>query len=314
MVAIKLTEWVGTSANDVGTTAGAFSITYALGGDDHFTTNTKADFTVISGGPGNDTYTINGVATIVDAGGGYDIVNLPGLSLNSKTTYIATIDNRSHLLAWDTMTGTVVYVLNWLAPINLIEEFRLADSTVTTSDIANVIFNSPSAIPDFSWENVDDIGFVPFATGLINETISTYMAHGAYYALQAEAQGVGRLYEAGLNRQADIGGLNYWYDVYMSGVSKFDLSRAFIESAEFQRAFGNAYTQSAHDYIDILYVNVLGRKSDGAGAAYWENLLNNGMSREDALIAFADSAENMAQSAYLKTLIDHTGEGWWTFG
>ena len=58
-------------------------------------------------------------------------------------------------------------------------------------------------------------------------------------------------------------------------------------------------------YVTELYANVLGRTPDAAGLAYWEAQANSGVARDQLLVAFATSAENLALTA------PHTANGFW---
>ena len=56
--------------------------------------------------------------------------------------------------------------------------------------------------------------------------------------------------------------------------------------------FGSQLTNQ--EFIEQLYFNVLGRFSDDAGMQYWSGVMaENGLSRADLLIQFADSDENI---------------------
>lgn len=120
------------------------------------------------------------------------------------------------------------------------------------------------------------------------------------------AQSVALLYEAALDREPDIGGLNYWLDTVSEGMSHGDVARSFLSSDEFQANFDVA---SNGAYIDRLYLNVLDRPADAGGKAYWADAMNAGMSRAQTLIEFADSAENIANAEWLSGLA-HTDDGW----
>ena len=115
-------------------------------------------------------------------------------------------------------------------------------------------------------------------------------------------QEVGRLYEAGLGRQFDAGGLNYWIDQREVGMSMLTMSALFLDSAEFTSRFGDDDFMSNAQFIDRMYGNVLDRAPDAAGQQYWVNQMDNGFSRELALLSFSESAENLIQSNYLEHL------------
>ena len=101
-----------------------------------------------------------------------------------------------------------------------------------------------------------------------------------------------RLYNAAFARFPDASGLEYWINQYSSGV---DDSRAvassFLVSAEFQQRYGDNVSNA--EYVETLYVNVLGRDYDQDGYNYWLGNLNSGKeTRYELLLGFAESAEN----------------------
>ena len=130
---------------------------------------------------------------------------------------------------------------------------------------------------------------------------------------------VARLYSAAFNRQPDIGGLNFWEDIYANNVSTSaktadptavlglavtvplgataSIAQSFIASAEFQSRYG-ALNDVA--YITQLYANVLDRAPDAGGLSYWQGVLSSGGSgaRAAVLVDFAESAENIAKADY----------------
>ncbi|MEO1599613.1 MAG: DUF4214 domain-containing protein, partial [Pseudomonadota bacterium] len=59
------------------------------------------------------------------------------------------------------------------------------------------------------------------------------------------------------------------------------------------------------DYVDELYDNVLGREGEAAGRDFWIRSLDQGMDDAELLMVFADSPENLAQTA------DDTDAGIW---
>jgi hypothetical protein len=146
-----------------------------------------------------------------------------------------------------------------------------------------------------------------------NDTINFHREQEACGSNKADAEAVGRLYEAGLGRKADIAGLNFWYDVHADGNSELVIAREFLKSAEFTKNFGNASTMSNRELVEAMYENVLGRGSDGEGAAFWIGQLESGYGRENLLVAFADSAENLSQSDYLHSLAWNASTGDWYF-
>lgn len=119
-----------------------------------------------------------------------------------------------------------------------------------------------------------------------------------------------RLYEAGLARAFDPGGLNHWIDRLEDGASYLDLADGFLDSAEFTQRFGDDDTMSIQSFVSQMYHNVLGRDGDPAGFANWVDNMLNGMSREEVLLGFANSPENVNNTGYLGSLQELT-PGYW---
>ncbi len=106
---------------------------------------------------------------------------------------------------------------------------------------------------------------------------------------------VARLYFASLGRVPDSAGLNYWVGQFRAGVTLSAIAAQFITSAEFQQRFGSGLTTS--EFVDLLYLNVLGRAGETAGRTYWINELNQGLPRATVLVSFSESPENIANTA-----------------
>lgn len=104
-----------------------------------------------------------------------------------------------------------------------------------------------------------------------------------------------RLYRAAFNRKPDTTGLGYWIDAMDRGASMATVARGFSTSVEFASLYGAAATH-AH-IVKSLYLNVLHREPDAAGADYWIKAMERGAPVADMLIAFSESAENKMQVA-----------------
>lgn len=101
------------------------------------------------------------------------------------------------------------------------------------------------------------------------------------------------LYKAAFNRMPDADGLAWWITNYTNGAFKGlnQVASVFLNSVEFNNLYGQR-TQS--DYFVIqLYENALQREPDEGGLNYWMGKLQSGLSREDMLIAFSQSTENL---------------------
>ena len=110
--------------------------------------------------------------------------------------------------------------------------------------------------------------------------------------IQADVAPVVRLYEAAFGRLPDTAGLTYWAAQEASGASPLTMALSFTGSAEFASVHGASV--NAADYIQGLYLNVLGRAADAAGLAYWVNALGatpTAVTEAAALQSFANSPE-----------------------
>ncbi len=112
-----------------------------------------------------------------------------------------------------------------------------------------------------------------------------------------------RIYQASFNRTPDEGGVLFWignldhFDTL--GWSQYEkeqfLATQFIQSDEFKDLFGANPTNE--QYIDAMYLNVLDRLPDQGGYDFWVGGMEQGLTREDILIAFTKSDENVARTA-----------------
>ena len=103
-----------------------------------------------------------------------------------------------------------------------------------------------------------------------------------------------RLYNAAFARFPDSDGLEYWIDQFSSGRNtRRVVAQSFLGSAEFTEKYGS--NVSDETYVNNLYKNVLGRDADTEGLNYWVGNLSSGLeTRYEALLGFAESAENKA--------------------
>ena len=99
---------------------------------------------------------------------------------------------------------------------------------------------------------------------------------------------VARLYQAFFHREPDLGGLNYWIKKRKAGTKLGVIAANFAGSSEFKTAYGKL---NDHDFVDLVYGNVLQRKPDTAGLNHWVAKLAGGMSRGDMMVAFSESSE-----------------------
>lgn len=163
-----------------------------------------------------------------------------------------------------------------------------SDYTITYAD--GVVDPQKSALPlivsdsvanrneTFKTSNVERIHFDDVSTA---------------FDLSGKAGQLHALYDALLNRAGDKVGLGFWLLQLDSGKSLSQVAQGFLASPECKAiaSISNA------DFVDILYAHGLERPADGAGKAYWVDLLNSGKATlADVAVSFASSAEQMAQT------------------
>ncbi|GMG81425.1 hypothetical protein LNKW23_06380 [Paralimibaculum aggregatum] len=102
-----------------------------------------------------------------------------------------------------------------------------------------------------------------------------------------------RLYTAAFGREADAG-LLYWQEALSEGMTRLDLAEAFVMSDEFGDRYG---VPDDEDFIDALYLNVLGREAEDKGHDFWLDAFAEGTSRAEMLVYFTESGENVAAAA-----------------
>lgn len=102
-----------------------------------------------------------------------------------------------------------------------------------------------------------------------------------------------RLYEAHFRRPPDAAGLRFWADQFRAGMSLEQISQEFARSTEFVTTYG---ALDDTQFIDQVYVNVLGRPADAAGRTYWVATLQSGISRGAMVVQFSESPEFRAKT------------------
>lgn len=105
---------------------------------------------------------------------------------------------------------------------------------------------------------------------------------------------VSMLYHVAFGRDADAGGLNYWFDAARGGMSLMQIAQSFTRVAE----FAPIAAKSDIDFIQGLYQNTFGRAGEDAGVAYWVDSLSHGATRATIINSFAQIAvQNIQHTA-----------------
>jgi hypothetical protein len=110
---------------------------------------------------------------------------------------------------------------------------------------------------------------------------------------QGKVGAVARLYFAYFDRVPDTEGLLFWSGQIGNGASIDLVSDAFAASGEFRATHG-ALTDT--QFIDRVYLNILGRAADAEGRAFWlAQLQQQLVTRGQMMARFAESAEYRAR-------------------
>jgi hypothetical protein len=100
---------------------------------------------------------------------------------------------------------------------------------------------------------------------------------------------VARLYWAYFLRIPDKAGLDYWIAQKRGGRSLTSISQAFAVSPEFRTLYG---TLTNRQFVERVYVNVLGRPGEPDGVTYWTDQLTSGArTRGTVMTGFSESPE-----------------------
>ena len=107
--------------------------------------------------------------------------------------------------------------------------------------------------------------------------------------------GVVRLYQAYFLRRPDTAGYDYWVGQRRAGVSLNEISAAFAASAEFRTIYGSLTNRQ---FVERVYMNVLGRPGDATGITYWTSQLDTrARNRGQVMTGFSESAEYRARTS-----------------
>ncbi|MBL8584247.1 MAG: DUF4214 domain-containing protein [Rhizobiaceae bacterium] len=306
-MALDLDVDVGTNSSDVFDDIADFSVSIGLRGNDVFFADSKTGFVVLLGGEDNDSYTVTGSALIYDVDGA-DTIQLPDIDLDDS--YIVTLDHGRHAFVYDTESHSSIVLLDVDSEAASNDWIQFDGFGTWLDDFFDNIESFDGFIGDFNWSTLGQLGLPSIPNGDVNDALNAAYAAADHAQERGDISEVALLYEAALDRTPDIGGLNFWFDVFEGGQSFKDLAFQFLDNNEFQQKFGDVDTLSPEEFVNRLYQNVLGRDADASGAEFWTSKIEQGADYADVLLAFADSAENVAQATYLDFLQEVSPGEW----
>lgn len=297
--------------------------TYIDGGNGNDTITTgNGNNTVVAGagnntittGTGNDTIILSGIAhaDIVNAGGGYDVVQLDG----SSADYTVTAGNSNNV----TLTSAAVGV-GQTAAITDAEFLSFADGSTIALAQSDAEASALRLYEGILGRDADLGGTQHFINQVdagtsLNDIANQFLNSAEFGGVATEAQ-IDNLYTTLLGRGADAGGSDSWEALIANGGSLADVAAGIAGSTEAQ-----ALDQSNGTFVRDLYTNVLGRAVDDGGLDNWVSQLFNGTSRGDVAAAIVGSAEATAKvdSTFIDSLYqnatgraaDEGGKATWT--
>ena len=115
---------------------------------------------------------------------------------------------------------------------------------------------------------------------------------GQFAGLDGNEAIVARYYAATFGRLPDQGGFDYWtnrLDTEPDGLPS--AAQFFATSPEIEILYGADVTDE--QFVDTIYVNVLGRAPEGAGRTFWiDSLADGSHTRGSVMSFFANSPEH----------------------
>lgn len=308
---INLSYRYGTAGPEAIDVVNANTAYLGLQGDDIFDFRGTGDLRIALGASGDDVYNVYTSGLISDFAGN-DTVNLFNVVGSAAQSYSATIDGR-HLLLIDEAAQSYAVLIDYANPAFRPERINFAENLGTPGfGDPNTIFTD-GFLGNYAWSEVGTFGLQPRSTAEVNAAIAQADTIETAFLVEENARAVARLYEAGLDRALDVGGLNFWIDATDQGLSYEQIAGGFLDSSEFTRRFGDDDAMSAQTFVSVMYANVLGRIGDAAGFNFWVDSLRSGaLSKEEVLVSFANSTENIQNTPYLAGLAE-VAPGVWDF-
>lgn len=111
-------------------------------------------------------------------------------------------------------------------------------------------------------------------------------------------QKIAGLYTAFFNRAPDADGLNYWKEQFTESATVNDLAAQFAAHPVFTETYAGL---TDVQFVQQIYVNVLGAEGDAAGIDYWVNFLKTSEGenvRADFVAQFVEDALTVDLSAF----------------
>ncbi len=244
--------------NDTIVTGNGDNVVIAGAGNNNVTTGTGDDTIILSG---------SNHADIVNAGAGYDVVQLDG----SRDDYAFAVGNNFNV----NLTGNQTASITDAEFLTFVNGEEVETVALAHNDAEAAALRLYQGILD---RDVDQEG-AKFFTGYVNNggsltDVANALLDSSEFAGVNNANDVNDLYQALLGRgAADDAASSAWTDLLANGGSLADVAAAISVSAEAQ-----ALDASNGTFVESLYEAALGREADEAGLQNWVSQLFNGAS------------------------------------
>ena len=275
-----------------------------------FNQNLHPILTIYDAG-GNDTLDLSGwsTASSIDLNPG-TLNDSNGMTKNLAIAYNTTIENLTTGSGNDLLRGnSVANILSGGAGNDMLDGGSGLDTAAYAGQKAQYAIsraNGTVVDSDAARDGSDtlvSIERLQFSDTMVGLDVGKGESTGEVYRLY--------LTVLGRNPQADPTGSGFWIDKLDQGVlSAEQMVGSFLNSTEFVSRFGG--TSNSNDaFVNLMYLNLLQR--DGhpdSGFNFWLNVLNNQTPREQVVVGFMESPENVTNAAVL--IGDHATFKPWT--
>lgn len=227
-------------------------------------------------------------ACTLDSGATYsDPGTLPTITQQTAQPQISVTANNNVnyvTITSSTPNAIIYYTTNGDTPTPAYTRSEKYSSTFTLGGSCTV---KAVAVCDTYWDSNVASKSVTAATGTTGTTGTTDTPDTTDTTTQHKsAPFVKLLYQYVLDRTATQSEIDYWVGRLENGSTGAEVAYGFIFSQEFQNK-----NYSDADYVEHLYLSLMGRASDADGKADWVTHLTNGVSRLYVFRQFTDSTE-----------------------
>lgn len=223
-------------------------------------------------------------ACTLDSGATYsDPGTLPTITQQTAQPQISVTANNNVnyvTITSSTPNAIIYYTINGDTPTPAYTRSEKYSSTFTLSGSCTV---KAVAVCDTYWDSNVASKSVTATTGTTGTTDTSDTTDTTQHK---SAPFVKLLYQYVLDRTATQSEIDYWVGRLENGSTGAEVAYGFIFSQEFQNK-----NYSDADYVEHLYLSLMGRASDADGKADWVTHLKNGVSRLYVFRQFTDSAE-----------------------